>query len=174
MICSQAGWLRETAVLDYPVAANTRRCAATGRPLQPGEPFYGVLLSEGGTIVRRDYAPDSWTGPPAGALGFWRGRVPPAEGARRTPVDDESLLACLERLASNPEPAQVRFRYVVALLLLRRKRLRFEESRLDAGTSRLVLRCVRSGKRYEVSDPRLTAEEMAAVQDEVSRILGWH
>ena len=65
------------------------------------------------------------------------------------------------------------FRYVLALLLIRRKRLKFEESRYHGSEERLVLRCPRSGKTWEVVNPRLSDAEMKDVQDEVFKVLGW-
>jgi hypothetical protein len=158
---------------DYQIQASSRRCAATGRELQPGERFFSVLLEEGGRLVRKDYGADAWPGPPAGAFSFWAGKVPPAETRRRLTVDDELLLDCFQRLEEQTEPNHVRFRYVVSLLLMRRRRLRFEEARTEAGQEVLVLRCVRTGARHAVVNPCLTDDEMASVQDDVSRALGW-
>jgi hypothetical protein len=61
----------------------------------------------------------------------------------------------------------------VALLLLRRKRLKFEDVRSQDGVEILGLRCQRTRKLYEVINPRLTETELAAVQEEVFRVLGW-
>jgi hypothetical protein len=56
---------------------------------------------------------------------------------------------------------------------MRRKRFKFEEARVDGDQEILLLRCSRSGEKYQVLNPRLTEEAMAAVQEEVFRILGW-
>ena len=159
---------------DYQIQAPTRRCAATGRELRPGEKYHAVLLDAGGRFVRHDYAPDAWAGPPPGALAHWSGRVPQdGEAARRPPIDDELLAECFHRLDGAAEPARVHFRYVVALLLMRRRRFKFEDVHKDAAGETLTLRDTRTGERYAVADPGLTDEAMAAVQDEVFQVLGW-
>jgi hypothetical protein len=160
-------------MIDYQIQANTRRCAVSGRELRPGEKFYSVLLDEGGTFVRKDYGSEAWHGPPEGTFSFWAGRVPAAEASRRPRIDDELLLDCFGRLQGQTDPGRVNFRYIVALLLLRRKRFRFEEVRVRDGQETLLLRCARTGGLYEVVNPRLTNEEMAAVQEEVFKVLGW-
>jgi hypothetical protein len=43
----------------------------------------------------------------------------------------------------------------------------------DAAGETLLLRDTRSGDRHVVADPGLTEDAMAAVQDEVFRVLGW-
>lgn len=158
---------------DYQIQANTRRCAATGRELRPGEKIYTVLRDQGGQFVRQDYAHETWAGPPADAFSFWAGRVPAAEGDRKPRIDDELLMDCFRRLEGQTEPARVNFRYVLALLLMRRKRLKFEEARVEDGQEVLSLRCARSRDKYRVVHPRLSDEETAAVQEEVFKVLGW-
>jgi hypothetical protein len=158
---------------EYQIQPNTRRCAVTGEELRPGERFYTVLLDQGGTFVRQDYSSAAWAGPPARAFSFWAGRVPAAEAPRRPRINDELLLDCFHRLRGETEPGRVNFRYVIALLLMRRKRLKFDRVRQDGGREVLLLRCPRTGAVHEVVNPRLTEEAMVAVQDEVFRVLGW-
>ena len=160
-------------MLDYQIQPNTRRCWATGRDLRPGERYFSVLLDEDGKFVRRDYSAEAWQGPPPGAFSFWVGRIPTGEAKKRPPIDDDLLLDCFQRLEGQAEPDKVNFRYVVALLLMRRRRLKFEEVRTAGGEETLCLRCARTRTRYEVVNPRLTEGQMAAVQEEVLKVLGW-
>src|SRR5215472_12455874 len=124
-------------------------------------------------LLRRDYAAEAWQGPPPGAFSFWCGRVPAAEQGRKLRIDDDLLADCFQRLEGQTEPAQVNFRYVVALLLMRRKRFKFEEARVEGGQEILRVRCVRTRATHRVINPRLTEEQMVAVQDEVFKVLGW-
>jgi hypothetical protein len=162
-----------TGVIDYQIQPNTRRCAITGRELRPGEKYWCVLIDEGGKFVRNDYAAEAWQGPPANAFSFWAGRVPAQDQKARLRIDDDLLMDCFNRLEGQLEPERVNFRYVVALLLMRRKRLRFEEARTEDGQEVLRLRCTRTGAEHDVVNPGLTEEQMIAVQDEVFKVLGW-
>ncbi len=160
-------------MVDYQIQENTRRCCVSGRELPPGERFYTVLVEEGGSFKRRDYSTEAWQGAPADSFGFWMGRVPAQEQQHRPRIDDEMLFDCFRRLEHETEPARINFRYVVALLLMRRKRFRFEEARQENGHEVMALRCVRSRELFQVINPRLTEEAMAAVQEEVLKVLGW-
>lgn len=157
---------------EYQIQPNTRRCASTGRELRPGERFFTALREEGGQFLRQDYSVEAWQAPP-GVFSFWSGRVPAADESRKPRIDDELLLECFERLEGQEEPSRVNFRYVVALLLMRRKRLRFDEANLRGEQEVLTLRCARTGAKYQVVNPRLSDEAMEAVQDEVFKVLGW-
>jgi hypothetical protein len=158
---------------DYQIQPNSRRCCVSGRDLKPGETFFSVLLEEGGKFLRREYSREAWQGPPEGAFSFWMGKVPAREQDRRPPVDDDMLLDCFTRLEGQNEPARVNFRYVLALLLMRRKRLKFEDARAEGDREVLRLRCSQSRAVHEVVNPALTEEAMVAVQDEVLGVLGW-
>jgi hypothetical protein len=158
---------------EYDIAAPSRACTATGRELAAGEPFVAVLLDEAGKFVRKDYAAAAWPGPPDRYVAFWTGKVPPADRPRKPTFNDDLLVEWFQHLAGNPDPARQNIRYVVALLLMRRKRLKFEDVRRQNGADVLVLRDARSGARHEIADPRLSEAEIVAVQDEVFQALGW-
>ena len=159
---------------DFQIQGPTRVCAAGGTPLLPGARFVAVLLDEAGKFVRRDYAADAWPGPPPGAVAYWAGRVPATDAPRKPTFNDGLLVDWFHHLAGATEPDRVRFRYVVALLLMRRKRLKFEDVRRSAdGAAVLVVRDAKGGARHELPDPRLTEAEIDAVQAEVFRVLGW-
>jgi hypothetical protein len=160
-------------MLDYQIQPNTRRCSATGRDLKPGERYFSVLLDEEGRFVRRDYSVEAWKGPPSGAFSFWVGRIPSGETKKRPPIDDELLLDCFTRLDGETESGRVNFRFVLALLLMRRKRLKLEGSVVADGDEVLVMRCTRSGAEHRVVNPQLTDEQIAEVQEEVFQALGW-
>jgi len=158
---------------NYQIHGPARVCAATGRELRPGEAVLSVLTDDGGQFVRTDYSADAWPGPPAGAIAWWAGRIPEAGRAGKPTINDDLLVDCFEHLADTADPARQKFRYVVALLLMRRKRFKFEDSRKRDDRETLVVRDAKSGRRFEVDDPQLTEPEMDAVRDEVFRVLGW-
>src|ERR1044071_9340360 len=116
---------------EYDIQGPTRICAATGRELKPGDRFFGVLVEEAGKLDRKDFAEEAWHGPPDGHLAYWAGRVPTDDKPRRPVVNDEVLLDCFDRLKESSDPDSVNFRYVAALLLMRKKKFRFEDAIRD-------------------------------------------
>ena len=161
-------------MLDYQIQPNTRRCAQSGRELVAGERYFAVLFEQEERLVRQDYSAEAWRGPPARAFSFWTGRVPPADSASRPRFDDDMLMDCFARLEGDTEPRKVSFRYVVALLLLRRRRLKLEQTLRETGATVLSLRCPRSGAAHRVVDPGLSEDELEKVQEDVFQVLGWN
>ena len=137
---------------DYDIAAPTRRCAATGRDLRPGDRFYAALTERDGKVVRTDFAADAWPGPPPGTIAFWAGRIPPADRPRRPTFNDSHLAGLFAQLAGAADPTRVNLRYALALLLMRRKRLKFEDLKRTPEGDVLVLRDAKTGAKHEVAD----------------------
>lgn len=157
-------------MVDYEIQRCTRHCASSGRELLEGETFYSVLLPRGAELSRLDYAADAWNGPPADALGWWKSQMPTREAKKAQLAPSDVLLELFVGLADQPE--QIDKRYVLALLLVRRRIMRLEETQTDDhGQETLVLYCHRDESMHRVavllpSDPR--ADE---IQAELSQLL---
>ncbi len=161
------------APADYQIQSSAYRCAKSGRELQPGEKFFSVVYDRGSEFVREDVSQEAWQGPPPDAFSFWLAKAPPREPSRRPRFDDELLLDFFQRFVQEEsDPKKVSFRYILALLLMRRRRLRLEEARIEGDRELLVLRCPRTRQAYRVVNPKLSDQALAEVQDEVQRVLG--
>lgn len=157
-------------MLDFEVQRCTRRCHASDRELKPDEPFYSVLISEGAEVVRRDYGEDAWEGPPEEALGWWKSQMPSADGSKVNWAPNDVMLHYFQQLEASPEKADTR--YVLSLLMVRRKILRLEDSEADSqGRELLVLSCSRNDQQYRclVADP--TPTRVAEIQNELATLL---
>lgn len=162
---------------DYPVRRPTRRCAATDREFAPGEPVVSVLVDDGTDLVRRDYSASSWSKPPEGAIGWWRAHLPASGGA--SPAPREVLLGLLDEWADRPEEAPAR--YVLALLLVRRRVLRpqadsflsgLRDEAQDRDENVLRLTCRERDEPLRVAVAPPTPEEAPRIQQRLSELLG--
>jgi hypothetical protein len=118
------GVLALLMLLDFEVQRSTRRCAATDRPLEPGDTCYSVLEVRGADVIRKDYWSGAWNGPPVDAFAWWRSQVPEATAKKIKLAPNDVLLDLFEQLGDEPDNADMR--YVLALLLLRRRVLRLD------------------------------------------------
>ena len=112
--------------MDFDVQRCSRRCAVTGRELQPGEWFYSALIPSGASVVRQDYSIEAWQGPPAEALGWWKSQIPTAETKKTQWAPNDVMLELFDELAGQPDRSDLR--YVLTLLLIRRRVFRLEET----------------------------------------------
>lgn len=157
---------------EWNIPGPTGQCAATGQPIPPGTNYHTVLYQEAGQWVRRDYAVQAFTGPPAEAFAHWQGQMPkPGLSVRPSRLDPHACLAFLDRTASGTDERTLALRYVAALFLWRRRRLRLREVNRDShGREYLYLHDPKSGRTYTVIDPQLTSQQFETFQMELSHL----
>jgi hypothetical protein len=157
-------------MLDFEVQRCTRRCAKTDRELRPGEVFYSVLVPEQAQVVRYDYAEQTWEGPPDGAIGWWKSRMPEPHSNKLHWAPSDVMLHYFEELEGRPDRQDER--YILALLLLRRRIARAEETDSDdAGRTVMVLYCPKKEKQYRVPVVMPTADRIREIQEGLARLL---
>jgi hypothetical protein len=121
-------------------------CAQTGRPFAPGDTMCSALVRGAAGIERVDVHTAAWTGPPAGALAWWRSTVPAPRSSGPVLAPTEVLLDVLEELDGRPDDAALT--YLLALELVRRRALRI----VDGPAAReLVLTCRKRDREYRVA-----------------------
>jgi hypothetical protein len=155
--------------MDFEVERCTRRCAASGRDLAEGETYFAALIPAGTAIERRDYAAEAWTGPPEGVLAWWKAQVPSRESKKARQTPSQVLLELFEGLEGRDDQAD--FRYVLSLLLVRRRVLRIEEPPEGAGDSHVTLYCPKLDKSYTLAATLPGEQRAAEIQEELSRLL---
>lgn len=156
---------------QYQVEPMKCRCATTGTVLEEGDEFYTVLIEDGESFRRADYSLSAWTGPPDGAYCYFRSRVPVKEKRRKLLVDDAVLMNLFERLADEVIPVRIQFRFVLALILMRKRLLKYEASELADGVEVWTMVTRRDHTRHSVVNPRLTDDQIEGVSGELSAIL---
>jgi hypothetical protein len=163
-------------LLDFEIQRSTRRCAATDRELLPGESCYSVIQFEGADVVRRDYASEAWTGPPEEAFGWWRTRVPEPAAKKIKLAPNDVLLELFDQLADRPGSEDMR--YVLALLLVRRRVFRSEsadtallEPSKPADVESLVVYCPKRDATHEIAVVMPSDERIDEIQQQLSELL---
>lgn len=138
--------------MDYQFRPIGKKCAATGRDLVPGEVCFSALVEENGDVHRLDYCEQGWAGPPAGSIGVWKCVVPRPAETRRERLDTNALMSCFEQLSEQGQPEREGLRYILALLLIKKRRLRLEGSHPDGREEYLQLAGSQGEGAWEVRD----------------------
>ncbi|MEM8865644.1 MAG: hypothetical protein AAGF31_08905 [Planctomycetota bacterium] len=94
-----------------------------------------MLSSSNGEVVRSDYSQDAWRPPAADAdtapVAWWRSRMPTDDASKPKLAPNDVLLSLFDQWAD--EPARRDSRYVLALLLIRRRVFRIAEAGMSLG-----------------------------------------
>jgi hypothetical protein len=156
--------------MDYEIQNFTRHCSTSGREFAPGEWYYSVVIAEGDDLKRSDYAAEVWQGPPENAVGWWKSQVPERTSRRKHWAPNEVMLNFFDELAAVPEKQDMR--YVLTLLLVRRRVFRLEEEERDAeGREVLSVYCPRREATYTVPAVMPAQERIEQIQAELAALL---
>ena len=154
--------------MSYQVKPVGRTCAVTGRDFEPGSMCHSVLVHRDGKLVRIDYSPEGWDGPPDDAIGYWQCAVTlTLESERRKPPDPGTLMVLFEQLSESPNPAQEKLRYVLALLLMRKRRLTHEGTRTEDEVRSLSFSGTHGEGTFEVRGHDLDDQEIEELQKQL-------
>lgn len=153
--------------MEYNIKPIGRTCSGTGQTLAPGAACYSALVLENGKLVRLDFDAATWQGPPENAVAHWQSEVPADRETPGNPLDPDALFEYFERISEDEGDFQQKMRYVLALLLVRKRRLQIEGSRDDGDESFLQLSGARGEGRYEVRDPELSETEIEELQSQL-------
>lgn len=170
------------------IGRSTGRCAESGAALEVGSPCVAALVRpligderpDRPVLERLDFDLGVWQSTdPAQKIGerllcWWRTEVPDPSSKRQMFVDDDTLVDLFERLAAESDPARQAFRFVLGLILLRRRKLRMVDRRREGDDEVWVLKRVGGGDDaplWPVVDPRLSEEDADAIAEQLSTIL---
>lgn len=157
-------------LLDFEVRNCSRSCAATERALGPGDTYFSVIQAEGADVVRLDYSAEAWEGPPEDSLGWWRSKVPTRDGSTPKLAPTDVMLNLFGTLADRE--ADEEFRYLLGLLLMRRRVIRREDSfQNEAGKEVLLIFCPRRNERSELIVSEPNAEGAVLLQERMVELL---
>jgi hypothetical protein len=166
-------------LLDFEVQRCTRCCAATERPLEPGDECYSVLEIAGAEVVRKDFCAEAWKGAPETALGWWKSRVPEPTVKKIKLAPNDVLLELFDQLHDKSE--QHDLRYVLGLLLVRRRVLRVDVTDTSAHNEHvtglnhtaetMTLYCPKRDSTHEVTVAMPNGERINEIQQQLSELL---
>ena len=175
----------------YDIERPTGVCAFTGRTLEVGESYVATLVeldpADPGTrqsgaaalgMKRLDVSLPAWQAGqrPPRLFCHWKSTVPQPNQKRRLFVDDEVLMSLFLRLGEVDDPQKLAFRFVLGLILMRKKRLRYDGDLKQPGTDgrdREVWLMVPRGQEQpvEMLNPQMDEDKISQVTAQLGEIL---
>jgi hypothetical protein len=161
---------------DWTIQKRTDACAATGRAFVADELFYTLLFEEAGGYRREDLSEEAFHARGAAApppFSFWRSKYTPPPPPAPEPLGKQTAEDLLRTYMAEQTPQHAHARYLLAVMLERKRLLREIEVRRggESGPVR-VYEHTKTGEVFIIPDPGLRLDQLAAVQQEVSALLG--
>ena len=156
----------------YEVGRPAGKCAVSGRAIEAGEKFMAVLRETPVGFERLDIAPEHWEAfDRKDVIASWQTVMPRPEQKKKLFVDDEVLCTLFERLGDVQEPAKLNFRFVLGLILMRKRLVIYEDTRHEGERELWSVRFKGREQRMDLLNPKLTEAQVAEVSQQLGEIL---
>jgi hypothetical protein len=147
-------------------------CAKCGTALAPNTKLTAVLRESAAGFERVDICQACWPDyDRTDSVAFWQTVVPNPEAKKKIFVDDEVLCDLFLRLQDAAEPAKLNFRFVLGLILMRKRLVIYQSSRTENGHDVWIVKLKGRDEPVEMFDPKLTEQQVGDVSRQLSEIL---
>ena len=173
------GFRQSMAIIqDWKLRSTTAQCELTEKPFEDGEDFYTCIFDdpESDGFIRKDYSEASWRqvrseeGPQP--FSFWKSsyKAPEPEVDEKR-IEDTSAEGMLRRFIEEDDSRTEHARYILALMLERKKTLIPTDSQEMEDRKLLFYEHAENSDVFIVADPGLKLDEIEEVQKEVAELL---
>jgi hypothetical protein len=168
------------ADFEWKIAKAGPGCCLCNVPFAEGQSYFSALIQTPEALNRQDYCQSCFQERrPENVYYFWQTTQPNADEAegknrrQRVIVDVEYVYEFFKRLEGDNAPQRVAFRYILALMLTRKKWLVADGKKKDSsGVEINIFKEKRGGQSHLVLEPSLSEEEVTNVSAELGVLLG--
>ncbi len=156
---------------DWEIKKTLGQCSGTDRKLKVGEEYFAALIETDEGFERRDFSVEFWERQKPDIYCFWKTKIPDSAQKKKIFVDDEMLMTFFERLATETDEEKVNFRFVLTLVLMRKRKLKYDSSRTTEGREAWTLKVTGENRTVDVINPHLTEEQVEQLSSQMGQIL---
>jgi hypothetical protein len=158
---------------DWEIKPRSRHCARTQEAFDQGATIYTLLFRDRAGFRREDISEKAWQQikQNVAPFSFWKSKFQVPPPAAPEPMPKESVEELLRRLVREDLPEHLNARYVLAILLERKRTLKQVDIRESADEKILIYEHVKTGEAFIIPDPRLRLDQLDAVQQEIYSLL---
>jgi hypothetical protein len=156
---------------DWEINKPLGQCYGTERKIESGEEYFAALVDTDEGLQRRDFCADYWESQKPDVFCYWRTKLPEPGQKKQLFVDDQMLMAFFERLEKEKEQEKINFRFVLALILMRKRILKYDDTRTEDDREIWRLRIVGEKHIVEVINPHLDEEQIEQLSSQIGEIL---
>lgn len=163
---------------NWHIRSRAHACAVTQRPFEDGEVFHTAIYFDPdlNEYARRDICAEAWPAEKEARkpIAAWRTLYQKVEPETKPEIAPKaSAQDLLQRFIEEGDPKTENARYILALMLERKRQLvQTAEKEID-GNKMLFYENKKTGEIFIVRDPELKLDEVAQIQEEVATILAF-
>ena len=158
---------------EYDIAKASGVCSACERELVVEEEFVVALFDTAEGFRREDFCKPCWEGRPdeaAKAFSVWQSRIPKPDEPKKPVINNNILVEFFEKLDGHDEPAKINFRFVLALMLMRKKLLIYDGSDSEGEREVWTMHFRSEQAPVKVIRPELDEQQIAEVGSQLGAL----
>ncbi len=156
---------------EWEIEKSQEQCAGTGRGIECGEDYFAALIETEDGLQRRDYSVEYWESDKPDVYCFWKTRQPQPDEKKQIYIDDDMLMAFFDRLKEETLQEKINFRFVLALVLMRKRCLKYDSTKTEDGKEIWRLKRMSDKQFDEVVNPHLDEEQIEQLSSQIEQIL---
>lgn len=158
---------------EWDIQSRGDACTACQRPFADKEVYHTLLSVDATSYARRDLCGACFAGTSRdGVISYWQGeyKLPPPPPPEA--IQKETAETLLRKLVESTDPAHEAARYILAVMLERKRILKHRDTvHEENGSDLLVYEHARTGESFTLPDPHLRLDQLTHVQEEVAALL---
>lgn len=158
--------------MEWNISRYSKRCLSCDTDFKENDEFYSTLFDSRSHFERKDFCLNCWEECNKESIfSFWKCKIIKSHEQPRAVIDITALLDLFFKLETETqEKSKINLRYVLALFLMRKKLFKLKQSKTQNGSEILLFHHIKENRDIEILDPKLTAEEIAQITDEVKTL----
>ena len=165
---------------DYKLGKLQSTCKACQKEIIEGDKLIAVAKFIDNELVREEYHPGCLVEPlkPDDSenndiLGIWQTVLPKEDDKKNKKllVDDDLLINFFKRLEGHEQEDRINFRFVLALILMRKRVLDYKSTIEQDGHEIWQMKFNKEDEIHEVIDPGMDDERIASVSESLGEVM---
>lgn len=156
---------------EWTISKSVGKCFGTGKTIEPGEEYFAALVETEQGLARQDFCSEYWNEKKPDVYCFWKTKMPQPDQKKKIFVDDNMLFSFFDRLSSETDNERLSFRFVLTLILMRKRKLKYDSTRNENGREIWHLRITGSDQYVDVVNPNLDQTRIEQLSGQLSQIL---
>lgn len=158
---------------EWDIQPRGNTCGQCARPFAAQQVLHTLLTLGAEGYRRQDFCCSCWNSAlRASAISHWQSVFEPPPPPPTEVVKKETAESLLRKLLGSDDPAHAPARYILAVMLERRRILKPRGTTEQDGRRALVYEHAQTGESFVIPDPRLRLEQLEEVQKQVVALLG--
>jgi hypothetical protein len=156
---------------EWEIRKTLGQCAGTGEDFAVGQEYFAALVECEEGFERQDFSVEFWQENEPQVYCFWKTKMVDPEHKKKLFIDDEMLMSFFERLGEETDTEKVNFRFVLTLVLMRKRKLKYLSDAIRDGQEIWHMRVAGQGREVTVVNPNLSEDQIENLSEHMGQIM---